>query len=51
MRMRISELNVFKMAICTVQVTNVSPNATFQNIKELFSYFGDIDELKVFPEE
>lgn len=40
-----------KMVTCTVQVTNVSPQASEQQMKELFSYFGSIDEIKVYPEE
>ena len=39
------------MVTCTVQVTNVSPQATEQHMKELFSYFGGIDEIRVYPEE
>lgn len=34
-----------------VQVTNVSPSATAQQMKELFSYLGDIAELHLYPEE
>ena len=33
-----------------IQVTNVSPHATPQQMKELFSYLGDIVEIKVYPE-
>ena len=33
-----------------IQVTNVSPQATNQQMKELFSYLGDIKEIKVYPE-
>ena len=40
-----------KMAICTIQVTNICPKATVRQMKELFSYLGDIDELRLFPEE
>ena len=34
-----------------IQVTNVSPQATNQQMKELFSYLGDIKEIKVYPEK
>ena len=33
-----------------IQVTNVSPQATDQQMKELFSYLGSIKEIKVYPE-
>ena len=33
-----------------IQVTNVSPRATDQQMRELFSYLGSIKELKVYPE-
>lgn len=33
-----------------IQVTNVSPLASAQNVREIFSYLGDIDEIKVYPE-
>ncbi|XP_019853237.1 PREDICTED: serine/arginine-rich splicing factor 11-like [Amphimedon queenslandica] len=39
------------MAICTIQVTNICPKATVRQMKELFSYLGDIDELRLFPED
>lgn len=32
-----------------VQVTNVSPLATTQQMKELFSYLGDIVDIKLYP--
>ena len=32
-----------------VQVTNVSPQTTDQQMKELFSYLGDIEEIRVYP--
>ena len=35
----------------TIQVTNVSPLATTEQMKELFSYLGDIAEIKLYPEE
>ena len=34
-----------------IQVTNVSPHATHQQMKELFSYLGDIEEIKIYPEK
>lgn len=34
-----------------VQVTNISPQANKQQMNELFSYLGDISDLKLFPEE
>ena len=46
-----SVLLAFKMVTCTVQVTNVSPLASERQMKELFSYFGGIDEIRVYPEE
>lgn len=39
------------MAAMMVQVTNVSPSTTSQQLKELFSYLGDINEIKLYPEE
>jgi arginine/serine-rich splicing factor 12 len=33
-----------------IQVTNVSPQTTNQQMRELFSYLGRIKELKVYPE-
>ncbi|XP_065905520.1 splicing regulatory glutamine/lysine-rich protein 1-like [Dysidea avara] len=33
-----------------VQVTNISPLASAQNVREIFSYLGDIEEFKVYPE-
>lgn len=33
------------------QVTNISPQANKQQMNELFSYLGDISEIKLFPEE
>ena len=33
-----------------IQVTNVSPQTTNQQMKELFSYLGSTKELKVYPE-
>ena len=41
---------VVAMAVPLIQVTNVSPQATQQQMKELFSYLGNIEEIKVFPE-
>ena len=32
-----------------IQVTNVSPQATDQQMKELFSYLGRIKDIKVYP--
>ena len=41
-----------KMACPTmIQVTNISPRATTQHMRELFSYLGDVTEVKVYPEE
>lgn len=34
-----------------IQVTNVSPLASAQNVREIFSYLGDIEEIKVYPEK
>jgi len=34
-----------------VQVTNISPLASAQNVREIFSYLGDIEEFKVYPEQ
>ena len=34
-----------------IQVTNVSPTATAKQMKELFSYLGDLEEIKLYPEE
>ncbi|XP_064385893.1 serine/arginine-rich splicing factor 11-like isoform X3 [Halichondria panicea] len=39
------------MSTTLIQVTNVSPSAGLQQMRELFSYFGDIEELRLFPEE
>ena len=40
------------MASATLlQVTNMSPFATAQQMRELFSYLGVIRDLKVYPEE
>ena len=37
-------------AIPLIQVTNVAPLTTDQQMKELFSYLGSINEIKVYPE-
>lgn len=34
-----------------IQVTNVSPLASSQNVREIFSYLGDIEEIRVYPEK
>ncbi len=34
-----------------IQVTNIAPQASKQQMTELFSYLGDIEELKLYPEE
>ena len=34
-----------------IQVTNVSPLASAQNVREIFSYLGDIEDIKVYPEK
>ncbi|XP_064385900.1 serine/arginine-rich splicing factor 11-like isoform X2 [Halichondria panicea] len=39
------------MSTTLIQVTNVSPSAGLQQMRELFSYFGDIEELRLFREE
>lgn len=39
------------VCLTMVQVTNVSPTATTQQMKELFSYMGDIVEIKVYPDD
>ncbi len=33
-----------------IQVTNIAPVVTKDQMKTLFSYVGKIDELKLFPE-
>lgn len=38
------------MSVPMIQVTNVSPQASQQQMKELFSYLGDIEEIKIYPE-
>lgn len=49
---RLSTCESAKMVCLTmVQVTNVSPTATTQQMKELFSYMGDIVEIKVYPDD
>ncbi|TTA54958.1 Serine/arginine-rich splicing factor 11 [Bagarius yarrelli] len=34
-----------------VQVTNVSPTATSEQMRTLFGFLGNIDELKLFPQD
>jgi len=34
-----------------VQVTNIAPAATRDQMKTLFSYLGRIDEIKMYPSE
>jgi len=34
-----------------IQVTNIAPSATKDQMKTLFSFLGKIDEAKLFPEE
>jgi hypothetical protein len=34
-----------------LQVSNIAPNATRDQMKTLFSYLGRIDEIKMYPAE
>lgn len=34
-----------------VQVTNVSPSATSEQMRTLFGFLGTVEELKLFPPE
>ncbi|KAI6183584.1 hypothetical protein M3Y97_00504300 [Aphelenchoides bicaudatus] len=36
-------------AVRVLQVTNISPSATRDQVQTLFSYIGRIDELKIYP--
>lgn len=33
-----------------IQVANVAPNATTDQMRTLFSFLGEIEDLKLFPE-
>jgi sorbitol-specific phosphotransferase system component IIA len=33
-----------------IQVTNVAPNATTDQMRILFGFLGEIEDLKLFPE-
>ena len=37
--------------ICVVQVTNIAPNASHEQMKTFFSFLGEIDELAMYPED
>uniref|UniRef100_A0A4W3GE37 RRM domain-containing protein n=1 Tax=Callorhinchus milii TaxID=7868 RepID=A0A4W3GE37_CALMI len=39
------------MATDVIQVTNVSPSATSEQMKTLFTFLGKIDELRLFPSD
>uniref|UniRef100_UPI00398EB08C serine/arginine-rich splicing factor 11 isoform X2 n=1 Tax=Pristiophorus japonicus TaxID=55135 RepID=UPI00398EB08C len=39
------------MATDVIQVTNVSPSATSEQMKTLFGFLGKIDELRLFPSD
>ena len=34
-----------------IQVTNVSPSTTSEQMRTLFGFLGNIEELKLFPPE
>ena len=34
-----------------IQVTNIAPNASQEQIKTMFSLIGDIEELALYPDE
>lgn len=40
-----------KLDTRVVQVSNIAPTATRDQMKTLFSYLGRIDEIKMYPEE
>lgn len=46
-----SEAHAIYMMVPMIQVTNVSPQATQQQMKELLSYLGDIERIKIYPDE
>ncbi|XP_043541785.1 serine/arginine-rich splicing factor 11-like [Chiloscyllium plagiosum] len=39
------------MSTCVVQVTNISPVASAEQLTTLFSFLGDIDDFRVFPSD
>lgn len=38
------------LATRVIQVTNVAPNATTDQMRILFGFLGEIEDLKLFPE-
>lgn len=34
-----------------VQVTNIAPNASLDQMKTMFSFIGDIEEIVLYPDE
>lgn len=34
-----------------IQVTNIAPNASLDQMKTMFSFIGDIDEIVLYPDE
>lgn len=38
-----------KITTKVIQITNIAPNATKDQMKTLFGYLGRIDECKMYP--
>lgn len=38
-----------KITTKVIQITNVAPNATKEQMKTFFGYVGRIDEIKIYP--